>query len=122
MFDTDEKHVAPRHAVRRIKDTGHIYCITETENSNSEVIRVSLCTSDVESAENKPQLVEVFESHSSRVVLVEPDPGNASNLFILDDEQRIFKIQDNGGDGKAVVLQSVDMTLHDLEDELALLD
>ena len=44
--------------------------------------------------------------------MIEPDPNDVKNLFVLDDEQRILKLVDNG-EGKAVVLTSVDMTHHD---------
>ena len=40
--EDEKKIVASRHAVRRVCDTGHVYCIAETQNSNSEVFRVGL--------------------------------------------------------------------------------
>ena len=36
---------------------------------------------------------------------------------MIDNEQRVFKIEDNG-QGKASIIKTVDMALHNLEDDL----
>lgn len=121
VFDPNEKLVVPRHAVRRLNDSEHVYCIVES-STDMEVIKISLGSSDASGdSQGKLTLVEVFESHSSKILLVEPDPQDPLNLFLLDDEQKILLLQDNG-EGKAVVLQSIDVSNHDLEHEMELFD
>ena len=48
-----------------------------------EIVKVGL---DDDDNSDKLQRVEIFESHSSRIILVEPDPANPLNLFVIDDE------------------------------------
>ena len=49
--------------------------------------------------------------------MIVADPDNPQCLFVIDDEMKLLKILDNG-EGKAVIVGSVDMTNHDLEEEI----
>ena len=48
VFEGLEEKIQPRHAVRRLDDSGHVYIIIET-SSKSEIVKVGL--SDNEDAE-----------------------------------------------------------------------
>ena len=49
---------------------------------------------------------------------MEPDPDDSGALFVLTDEQRIYKIAERG-DGKVRPESSVNLAGHDLEADLA---
>ena len=49
--------------------------------------------------------------------MIEADPENSECLFIIDEEMKLLKILDNG-EGKGVIVATIDMTHHDLEDEI----
>lgn len=58
--------------------------------------------------------------------MLEPDPESSSHLFVLDEEQRITKIEDTvdetglktQSEGKAVIVSTIDMSEHTLEEEI----
>ena len=61
----------------------------------------------------KLKVVEIYENHSQRILIIEPDPENFNNLFLVTDEERILKISDEGWN-KAEVVKTVDVSHHDL--------
>ena len=72
-------------------------------------MKVSLA-SEEEIAEESFRITDIFDN-SSRIVLIEADPDNPMCLFVLDEDMQLLKIIDNG-EGKAVVVGSVDMAHH----------
>ena len=114
----ESRQVEPRHAVRRINDLSHVYCITESQ-AKMEVVKIELATEEVQ-MEKSLEITDIFESHSSKIVLVEADPDNCECLFVLDEEMKLFKILDNG-EGKGVVMATIDISHHELEDEIEVL-
>lgn len=46
------------------------------------------------------KIVEIFESHNSKLLVIEPDPQNSRHLFVVDEGEQILKIDDDG-EGKA---------------------
>ena len=64
---------------------------------------------------------EIYESLSARIIAIETDPNNSESIFVIDDEQRIMIIIDKG-EGKAIIKETIDMSIHSFEDELILLD
>ena len=91
----DIREVAPRYAIRRINDMSHVYCITESQ-AKMEIAKVSIPKDDAEQLE----VTDIFESHSSKIVVIEADPDNPNYLFVINEEMRLIKIHDDG-DGKA---------------------
>ena len=74
--------------------------------------------------ENNPGKVElhsIYEVHSAKIILVEPDPDNTKQLFVLEDDQKLTRIEDVG-EGKATIKSSYDLTHHILEDAITILD
>ena len=81
-----------------------------------EVAKIAIAGEE-ESLENSLDITDIFESHQTRIVLIEADPENSECLFIIDEEMKLLKILDNG-EGKGVIVATIDMTHHDLEDEI----
>ena len=80
-----------------------------------EVAKVALASE--EEQDQSLEITDIFESHSSRIILIEADPNNPEYLFLIDEEMKLLKIHDDG-EGKGVIIASIDMTHHDLEEEL----
>ena len=80
------------------------------------VTKLAITAEDVET-EDSLEITDIYDSHSARIILIEADPEDSECLFIIDDEVKIHKIVDNG-EGKGTVLLTVDMSHHELEDEL----
>ena len=72
VFDSNQRTMMPRYAVRRQNDISHVYCIVETTSSMS-VVKVSLGDPGSE----KLVATNIYEVHSSRIVLIEPDPDHS---------------------------------------------
>ena len=45
LFDGTARKAAARYAMRRINDTGHIYCIANT-SSKSEIVKIGIDNED----------------------------------------------------------------------------
>ena len=118
VFDSNARKIVPRYAVRRKNDTSHVYCIVETIHSQSvSVVRVSLDQHDGE----KLRVDNIYEVYSTKIVLIEPDPDNSKQLFVLEDDQKLTRIEDKG-ENKATINASNDLTHHLLEEAIAKLD
>ena len=89
VFEPGFRKVSLRYPVRRIKDAAHVYCIVESPASMT-IVRVGLDPDDPE----RINIEDIYESHSSRIIIVEPDPDDFQSLFVLDDEQKLHKITD----------------------------
>ena len=74
------------------------------------IVRIGLSDAGSE----KLTTTTIYESHSSRIILVEPDPDHSKKLFVLEDEQKLVRIEDND-EGKAMIGDSTDLSYHDLE-------
>ena len=64
--------------------------------------------------DDRLQMADIFESSSSTILVIEPDPEDPRYLFVITDEEQVYKIEDKG-EGKAVTVDIRDMTDHDLE-------
>ena len=117
VFDPSSRKIAPRHAVRRLKDISHIYCIVETTTTMS-VVKVALGEHDAE----KLDVSNIYEVHSSRIILVEPAPDHYKRLIVLEDDQKLVMIEDSGTESKATVEGSKDFSHHNLEEAIAQVD
>ena len=102
-----------RLAVRNYMDKSHVYCIASS-SSKEAIVKISL-----NSDSNKQiQKVDIYESSSSKILVVEPDPENHNNLFVILDDQQIIKLNTEQ-EGKATTVYARDMSDHHLEDDLA---
>ena len=116
VFDPESVIISPRHAIRRVKDSSSIYCLIET-STKEQVVKVKI--GDGYFQEQKLQVQEIFDSHASRLLVIEADPENFENIFVVDDEQRVYTLKD-ASEGKAQILEAQDMSQYSLEDELEL--
>ena len=66
-----------------------------------EIAKIALSSKEVH-GEKLLQITNIFESHSSRIVLIEADPENIMCLYVITDEMKLLKLIDDG-EGKAVV-------------------
>ena len=57
---------------------------------------------------------DIFESSSSTILVIEPDPEDPRYLFVITDEEQVYKIEDKN-EGKAPIDSIRDMSDHDLE-------
>lgn len=57
------------------------------------MVRVGL--KDDESGE-RLDIFTIYETHSTRLVILEPDPESHEKLFVIDEEQRVIHILDSG--------------------------
>lgn len=57
----------------------------------------------------------VFESSNSKLLVLEPDPENGTQLFVVDEELRVTILQDNRDKegSKVTVIDEIDMSDHD---------
>lgn len=46
------------------------------------------------------KIVDIFESHNSKLLVIEPAPQNSRHLFVVDEGEQVIKIDDDG-EGKA---------------------
>lgn len=105
VIDPTVKKIAPRYVVRKKNDISHVYCITETTSS------MAITKIELGSISSDELLVtDIYEMHSSKIILIEPDPENPKILFALDDELKILLIEDKK-DGKAHVRGSIDLSI-----------
>ena len=73
----------PRLAVRNYMDKSHVFCIASS-SSKEAIVKIAL-NSDEES--NKSiQKFDIYESSSSRILVIEPDPEDYKNLFVILDD------------------------------------
>ena len=101
----ESKKMMPRYAVRSHKDKTHIYCIASS-SAKEAVVKVGL--SSGESGEDeKIQTVDIFESISSRILAIEPDPEDHRCLFLISDDENIYKVMTNV-EGKATIVNVID--------------
>lgn len=82
VFDPNLRTIAPRHAVRRYMDISHIYCIVKT-TTTMQVVKVALGD---ENEHEKLVTTNIYETHSSNIVLIEPDTEHMRRLFVLEDD------------------------------------
>ena len=101
----------PRHAVRSYKDKSHVYCIASS-SAKEAVVKVGLSTG--EGYDEKVQTVDIFESSSSKILVIEPDPEDHHCLFLISDDEQIYKVKTNL-EGKATIVDIRDMAHHNLE-------
>ena len=76
--------------VRRNKDISHIYCLVQ-KGTRDEIVKIGI---DTDSPSDPLRIMSIFESRSSRLLALEPDPDSNKNLFVLDEEQRIIMLED----------------------------
>ena len=107
----ESKKMRPRHAVHSHKDKTHIYCITSS-SAKETVVKVGLSSGEGE--DEKIQTVDIFESISSRILVIEPDPEDHRCLFLISDDEHIYKVMTNV-EGKATIVNVIDMSQHNLE-------
>ena len=117
VFEGEARKMKQRSVVRRAQDRAHLYAIA-LQGSRSEVVKIGL---DREPGCEKLLLEAVYESANASVILLEPDLESAKHLFIVDDQQHVIKLYDEG-EGKADVVRAVDLQGHDLDGELDLLE
>ena len=115
LFEDDVK-VVPLHAIRKLRDTDQI-CVATSSTMKSAVVKLKLNAEDPDNL----AVTEVFESGSSKIVLLEHDPTNFNNIMIADDEQMFYKITERS-DEKSEITLKVNMAHHSLDDELEALD
>ena len=101
----------PRHAVRNYKDNAHVYCIASS-SSKEAIVKIALNSG--EGSNESIQKVDIFESSSSKILVIEPDPENHKNLFLISDDQQIYKLNTNV-EGKATIIDTRDISHHELE-------
>ena len=101
----------PRHAVRSYKDKSNVYCIASS-SAKEVVVKVGLTSG--EGYDEKIQTVDIFESSSARILVIEPDPEDYKCLFLITDDEQIYKLRTNV-EGKATILNVIDMSHHNLE-------
>ena len=70
--------------------------------------------------EAKAQHEGIFESANVKLLSIEADPEHSKRLFVFTDNQQILKLSDTGT-GKASLLQQIDLSMHEIEDEVALI-
>ena len=85
-----------RYAVRRINDSAHVYCLVKAQNKE-QIVRIEMGEKD---GSEMIKIVEIFEIHNSKLLVIEPDPQNARHLFVVDEGEQVLKIDDDG-EGKA---------------------
>ena len=66
------------------------------------------------SKEDRLQQADIYESSSSTILVIEPDPEDPRYLFVITDEEVVYKLEDKG-EGKAVTVDIRDMQDHNLE-------
>ena len=102
----ESKKMMPRHAVRSYKDKAQIYCIA---SSSSKEVVVKVLLSSGEGDDETIQTVDIFESISSRILVIEPDPEDHTCLFLICEDEQIYKVMTNV-EGKANVVNVIDMS------------
>lgn len=115
-----------RLLVRRRNDMGHVYCLV-TKGMRDEVFKIGLMqTTDTNDRAGQIHAISIWDSPTSKLVILEPDPENSERLFVLDEEQRITTLEDSlksaveksSQANKANVVRSSDMTKHSMEEDL----
>lgn len=103
--------------MRRLEDTGHLYCLVQ-KGTRDEVLKIGI---NLDDATEKLNVVSIFESPNSKLLTLVADPESKKHLFILTDDELVIKIEDPGN-GKANTIFSFDMSVHELEDEVELIE
>ena len=126
VLDNSNRVMKKRLLVRRNKDISHIYCLV-AKGTRDEIVKIGI---DTASPSDPLRIMTIFASRNSRLLVLEPDPDNRKHLFVLDEEQRIILLEDKASsfseatenDSKAELLSTVDMSKHQLEDEIISLE
>ena len=82
IFEGTGRTMKHQLAVRRRQDTSKVFCMVTS--SKEEVVHVGI--SDAGGSAVPMNVGEAWESLTSKILLVEPDPDDSGALFVLTDE------------------------------------
>ena len=109
-----------RLLVRRRNDKGHVYCLVSKGNRD-EVYKIGVNSNSQTDAKEQIHAVSIWDSPTSKLLALEPDPESSDRLFVLDAEKHIITLEDSekntvdksaAQNNKANVLKTQDMARH----------
>ena len=89
VLDPESHEMKKRFIVRKPFDTSQVYCLA-SRGTRDEVLRIKLDADHPEGFKCET----VYESSNAKILALEPDPENCSQIFVLDEEHRVTLLRD----------------------------